>query len=262
MMSSAKAFWGKQIAVEEIRGVPFRMYTDRPRRIEHLLAFAECWGARPYVVQGERTVTFDGLRRASAAKARQLVESGVGRGDRVLIFGWNSPDWILNFWACVRIGAIPVLGNAWWSQGELDHALNLLQPALVLADARGAAKIPSAWRRGPWAADENAVGAECPLVQASDENETAVIIFTSGTEGRAKGVVLAHRSLLANQQMLLHVTRRLPYRTGQTRRPARSACTPGLCSISAASAPCCAASWSATRWCFRADGSIPARRWN
>ena len=28
-----------------------------------------------------------------------------------LIFGWNSPDWVLNFWACVRIGAIPVLGN-------------------------------------------------------------------------------------------------------------------------------------------------------
>ncbi|MDR3530479.1 MAG: class I adenylate-forming enzyme family protein [Rhodopila sp.] len=215
-MSAAQTFWGKQIAVEEIRGVPFRMYTDRPRRIEHLLPFANCWGSRPYVVQGDRVVTFDALRAASGAKARQLAESGVRQGDRVLIFGWNSPDWVLNFWACVRIGAVPVLGNAWWSQGELDHALNLLKPALVLADARGAGKIPSAWRCGPWAADENAVGADDPVVEASDENETAAIIFTSGTEGRAKGVVLAHRSLLANQQMLLHVTRRLPYRPDET----------------------------------------------
>jgi acyl-CoA synthetase (AMP-forming)/AMP-acid ligase II len=213
MMSSETTFWGKKIAVEEIGGVPFRMYSDRPRRIEHLLPFADNWGTRPYIVQGDRVVTFQALRHASAAKARQLAESGVKRGDRVLIFGWNGPDWVLNFWACVQIGAVPVLGNAWWSEGDLDYALNLLQPVITLADARGAAKIAPEWRRGPWEVDENCASALTIDPPAwSDENETAVIIFTSGTEGRAKGVVLAHRSLLANQQMLLHVTRRLPYR--------------------------------------------------
>jgi acyl-CoA synthetase (AMP-forming)/AMP-acid ligase II len=221
MMSSATAFWGKQIAVEEIRGVPFRMYSDRPRRIEHLFPFADHWGARPHIVQGERVVTFEGLRHASAAKAQRLIENGAGRGDRVLLLGWNSPDWILNFWACVRVGAIPVLGNAWWSEDELDHALNVLRPAILLADARGAAKIPPGWRRGPWEVDE--ASARAPIADASggeaissDENDPAVVIFTSGTEGRAKGVVLSHRSLLANQQMLLHVTRRLPYRPDET----------------------------------------------
>lgn len=57
---------------------------------------------------------------------------------------------------------------------------------------------------------------------ATDENAPGAIIFTSGTQGRAKAVVLAHRSLLANQRMLLHVTRRLPYQpdmtAGATRR--------------------------------------------
>jgi acyl-CoA synthetase (AMP-forming)/AMP-acid ligase II len=221
MVESATAHWDKQIAVEEIGGVPFRMYSDRPRRIEHLLAFADHWGARPHIVQGERVVTFDGLRHASAAKARQLLESGVGRDDRVLLLGWNSPDWVLNFWACVQIGAIPVLGNAWWSEGELDHALSVLRPAITLADARGAAKIPPAWRRGSWVVAEDSAGA--PMADAhgadaisADENEPAVIIFTSGTEGRAKAVVLAHRSLLAGQQMLLHVTRQLPYQLDET----------------------------------------------
>ena len=83
-MSSATAFWGKQIAVEEIRGVPFRMYSDRPRRIEHLFPFADHWGARPHIVQGERVVTFEGLRHASAAKAQRLIENGAGRGDRAV----------------------------------------------------------------------------------------------------------------------------------------------------------------------------------
>jgi hypothetical protein len=83
-MSSATAFWGKQIAVEEVGGVPFRMYSDRPRRIEQLLPFAGHWGARPSIVQGERVVSFDGLWHASATKAQWLIENGAGRGDRVL----------------------------------------------------------------------------------------------------------------------------------------------------------------------------------
>jgi len=139
----------------------------------------------------------------------------------VLLLGWNSPEWVLNFWACVQIGAIPVLGNAWWSEGELDHALSVLRPAITLADARGASKIPPAWRRGSWEVAEGSAGAliddACGAdAISSDENEPAVIIFTSGTEGRAKAVVLAHRSLLAAQQMLLHVTRRLPYQPDET----------------------------------------------
>ena len=69
-MSSATALWGDRIAVEVLGGVPLRMYTERPRRVEHLLAFADRWGARPHIVQGERVVTFDVLRHAIGAKAR------------------------------------------------------------------------------------------------------------------------------------------------------------------------------------------------
>ena len=45
-MTTSTSFWGKDIAVEKIGGVPFRMYTDRPRRVEHLLPFADYWGDR------------------------------------------------------------------------------------------------------------------------------------------------------------------------------------------------------------------------
>jgi acyl-CoA synthetase (AMP-forming)/AMP-acid ligase II len=220
-MPSATAFWGNQIAVEKVGGVPFRMYSERPRRVEHLLAFADRWGARPHIVQGERVVTFDALRHAVAARARDLINRRVGRGERVFLLGWNSPDWIVNFWACLQIGAIPVLANAWWSEGELADALTALQPAITLADAHGAAKMPPAWRCGPWKADLGPASA--PIGDAHgadatslDEEEPAVIIFTSGTEGRPKVVVLSHRALLAGLQMLLHITRRLPQQLDET----------------------------------------------
>ena len=219
-MSSTTPTWGKAIAVQDIGGVPYRMYTERPRQVSDLFAFAERWGTRPHIIQGDRVITFEDLRNASAAKARQLVAAGVSRGDRVFILGWNSPEWVVNFWGCVRIGAVPVAANAWWSEREVEQALALLEPAMTLADARSAPKISTRWRRGPWEMDTSAssplIGESSAGASSPNENDPAVIIFTSGTEGRAKAVVLPHRSFLSQLQMLLHITRRLPHQIDDT----------------------------------------------
>lgn len=211
---TAQTFWNKEIAVETVGGTSFRMYTDRPRRIEDLLAFADHWPDRPCIIQGERTVTFSALRKASAAKAQALHALGVRRGDRVFILGWNGPDWVLNFWACLQMGAVPVVGNTWWSAAEFADALDLIQPKAVLADASMQAKLPQGggWTLGDWTVDETSEATAPPAIDGTvSETDPAAIIFTSGTSGRAKAVLLAHRSLLSNQMMILHVTRRLPY---------------------------------------------------
>ena len=61
-MADGTTTWGDQIAVEDVGGVPYRMYVQRPRQIAELLGFADRWGERPYIVQGDRIFRFGGLR--------------------------------------------------------------------------------------------------------------------------------------------------------------------------------------------------------
>ncbi|WP_116998220.1 class I adenylate-forming enzyme family protein [Desertimonas flava] len=222
--------WGTEIGVEIAGGVPLRLFHPRPRHLSAVLTDGEAWGDRVHLVQGDRELTFaevvDGAHRVAAT----LRASGLRGGGRVMLVGHGAPEWVVGFWAIVAAGGVVTLGNAWWSDDELAHALAVSTPDVIVADAAIAARLAARashdapvieWSSllagdGDGDGDASPAPSTPPAVVAGgpDESDPAVVLFTSGTTGKAKGAILSHRALIAALHSTLYVTRRLPYEPG------------------------------------------------
>jgi long-chain acyl-CoA synthetase len=205
--------WGSQIEQGTVNGHPCRVYAKRPRSLAELLVDAQRWADRPLIVQGSRRLTGGDHARAVARVAQDLRQRGASKGDSIVLLGYNHVEWMVAFWAVQCIGATAVLGNAWWSDEEAAAAIELVKPSMVLTDRLPGRALPSGPTRVQFsdllAVVENPM--EVPLViDEVEEDAAAVVIFSSGTTGQAKGVVMSHRSVIANIQNLLLLTSRLP----------------------------------------------------
>ncbi|MWA03241.1 AMP-binding protein [Actinomadura sp. LD22] len=179
------------------------------------------WADRTFIVQGRRRISFRRFLGAVELAAAELARRGVRPDDHVMLLAYNSPDWILALWAAWYAGAVPVLGNRWWSPDEIEHACGLTRPALVITDIPGpgerfpAATITPVDLAGAFeSASDDASTADLERLLAAmpapEEDTPALVIFTSGSTGAPKGVVLSHRSVIANQHNLLSRSGRLP----------------------------------------------------
>jgi acyl-CoA synthetase (AMP-forming)/AMP-acid ligase II len=194
-----------EIHEEDVLGVRMPVFARRPRSLREIVERSVVHGDAEYLVFGDRRVTFAEHARAVASTAAALqARFDVGRGDRVAILAANCPEWLVTFWATVSLGAVAVGMNGWWAGDEIRYALADCEPAVLVADRKRLARLDGPgppcpvleverdladlWRHDPTAA--------LPTV-AIDEDDPAVILYTSGTTGRPKGAVHSHRNVLA-----------------------------------------------------------------
>ena len=196
------------LCTEPVLGRELVVFRDRHRSLRELLEASLAHGDRDYLVDGERRISFADHHAAVGRVARWLAEQGVDHGDRVAILGRNSIEWVVTFWATVSLGAIAVGLNAWWSPDELAYGIADCDPTLVVDDM---AVITPLLQGQPVA---------LPAV-AIDEDDPAVILYTSGTTGRAKGATHSHRNVICLAQAQQHLAAsRLP--PGVTPPPGRA----------------------------------------
>ena len=196
------------LATEDVRGQALSVFARRPRSVGALVAAAAARGDEELLVfeDGPRITAAEHGRMVGALAAQLRDEHGIGAGDRVAICGANSPGWIVTAMATMALGGIVVALNSWWSAEELRHALTLTEPALLVADEKRRTVLAGVADGLPTLATETILDdlpdGDHPIEGAEvDEDDVALLQFTSGTSGRPKAAVLSHRTLLGFTQL-------------------------------------------------------------
>ena len=184
-------------------GEGMRVLESRTRSLRDMLAQSAARGDSDYIVFGERRISYAEHARQVAKVARALSERfGVARGDRVAILAANCPEWVITFWATVSLGGVVAALNGWWTSDEVRYGIENSEPVLLVGDRKRLARLEGA---DPGAAvveiesDFADLLAHAPDAGLPDgpiaEDDPAVILYTSGTTGRAKGAVCSHRGI-------------------------------------------------------------------
>ncbi|MBA0284149.1 peptide synthase [Stenotrophomonas sp. MH181796] len=165
------------------------------------------------------TLDYRQLDARSDAMAAGLAGYGIGRGVRTVVMVRPSPEFFLLMFALFKLGAVPVLVDPGIDKRALKQCLDEAQPEafigiplahvarLVLRWAPSATRLVTVGRRLGWggttlAALERAGANGGPMLAATDGEDMAAILFTSGSTGVPKGVVYRHRHFVGQIQLL------------------------------------------------------------
>ena len=216
-------------------------YPEWPNLAAMMLSRARVWPTRPmlrHFRDGDwRSTSWGAFGRQAAAAARALRAAGVSAGDRVMIVSENRPEFPIAETALMAIRAVPV--PAYTTNTGADHAHILRDsgaraaivsnPALAARVLEGAAQASGldllVCMEGkveggavPTLAWDSLIADLPPPDDIAAEAETippgmlACIIYTSGTGGAPKGVMLAHRCILSNCRGAFELLRPLKLR--------------------------------------------------
>jgi malonyl-CoA/methylmalonyl-CoA synthetase len=172
--------------------------------------------AQPFLLGDDGTTyTYADLERETARIAAFLTGLGLGKGDRVAAQVEKSAQGLFLYLGTLRAGLCFLPLNTAYQRAELAYFLKDAEPRVVVCRTQSVAALSKLCSEAGvphlYSLDEHGKGTLADALRdvatefkdpALDENDLAVIVYTSGTTGRSKGAMVTHRNLTSNAQVL------------------------------------------------------------
>ena len=178
-----------------------RCFAERPQSLDAMFrATAAAHGAREALVFEGRRWTYAALETEVAQVAAGLAARGIVQGDRVVLYLGNLPEFIIALYALQRLGAIAVPVNTREQKPGMEYLFNqcgakgvIYEPVLAerLPDVVACPSVTVRIATGEPFEQLKRHGAVAAAPELAEE-DTALILYTSGTTGRPKGAMLTH----------------------------------------------------------------------
>ena len=155
----------------------------------------------------KRTYSYNEVFVKVEKLAKWLVQNGVEKGDRIAVSGKNSPEWATVYLAAHFAGAVICPIDYALHEDEIENLLKTAEPKFLFIDfekfnhfdsSLKGCKVYSLNRRNQKYVYNLEPEGNVELNQFPTEEDTAAILFTSGTTGIPKGVMLSHKNLVSD----------------------------------------------------------------
>jgi len=197
--------------LEEFRGKEFsgelptipEMFNINVKRYPNNACFSDFEGPGG----SKNTLTYSQVHEKIITLANWFAANGVVHGDRIAVTGKNSPEWATVYLAALYAGAIISPIDYALHDAEIENLLNTAQPKFLFVDEEKYEyftskkfnwKVYSLCPKHPELYAYNLSSDKTAKIIPATENDTAAILFTSGTTGTPKGVMLSHKNLVSD----------------------------------------------------------------
>lgn len=200
---------------QQIRGVEYRTFKNAPPSLRGVLEMCHGHGDADFLVYEDERYSFsDYYQLTHRVAARLTSHYGINRGDHVALLMRNCPEYPILFMALASIGAVCVCLNSWWTPQELEYGLTDCHARLVFCDASQTQKMPAPSEESGvltvvvrdangvkvssfWEPLNYPVDTEGMVDTVIEADDDFAIMYTSGSSGFPKGVVMTHRGAIS-----------------------------------------------------------------